>query len=230
MSGVALKVGSGPHGLSVMKFTLIYDGDLKASGKHGAKVLAKWEIRKQLHPQLKSLWATNPVLIAVNRNRLVPTSEFVLTQSGAGGDTNMVQSHRLQHSFKQDVCATLNRGSHEFIPLVRDSLDLKCGLKIIFLRREEPGRIYQAGDLDNRLKTLFDALSVPNRDQIIDGDLYAEPIYCLLEDDRLISRIDVDTQQLLREEGGSKHEVRLVIEVDVRIIKFPPYNSPFLGE
>jgi hypothetical protein len=35
-------------------------------------------------------------------------------------------------------------------------------LKITLLRPEEPGAIIlQSGDIDNRLKTLFDALSVP---------------------------------------------------------------------
>jgi hypothetical protein len=212
-----------------MKFTLTYDGDLKANnGKH--KVLEKWKIRKHFHPQLETLWATNPALVSVDRNRLVPTSEYSVTQSGAGGDANTIRPRQLTGSLiNKDVCAPIVRGSHQFIPLVRDSLALKCGLKVIFLRREEPGRIYQAGDLDNRIKTLFDALSVPTADQLI-NDLTEEPIYCLLEDDRLISRIEVDTQQLLRDESGSKHGVRLVIEVDVRITKFYNYNSPFLGE
>jgi hypothetical protein len=226
MSGVSLKAGSGPYGLSLMKFTLTYDGELRSNDRPRAK----WEIRKHFHPQLKTLWTINPVLIAVERNRLIPTSESVMTQSGAGGDIKMTRHHRMTGAFTNiDVCAPLKRGNYEFIPLVRESLALKCGLKIIFLGKEEPGRLYQGGDLDNRIKTLFDALSVPNSDQLI-GDHDTGPTYCLLEDDSLISRIEVDTQQLLRGENGSKHEVQLIIEVDVRITKFHAYNSPFLGE
>ena len=45
---------------------------------------------------------------------------------------------------------------------VRKSLDLGCSLKVNFLRNESVGSlITQADDLDNRIKTLFDALRMP---------------------------------------------------------------------
>jgi hypothetical protein len=66
-------------------------------------------------------------------------------------------------------------------------------LEDYFLRKEEPGRLYQGGDLDNRLKTLFDALSVPNKEQVVDDPTMVEQVYCLLEDDRLITKVDIDT-------------------------------------
>jgi hypothetical protein len=112
---------------------------------------------------------------------------------------------------------------------VRDSLALRCGLKILFLRKEPPGRVYQGGDIDNRLKTLFDSLSVPNRDQAVD-ERSDEPIHCLLENDALITRIDVDTQRWLIHPRASKHQVLLAIEVDVRVTDSRLYNQPFLGE
>ena len=103
------------------------------------------------------------------------------------------------------------------MPLVRESLSLHCGLKIIYLRKEDIGNlVYQGGDVDNRIKTLFDALSVPNEDQIIDDPNTDDPIYCLLEDDRLISGFSIETQRLLSNPNASTHDVRLVIEVDVR--------------
>jgi hypothetical protein len=42
-------------------------------------------------------------------------------------------------------------------------LSLACGLDILFLRRDMPGvpLIHSGGDIDNRLKTLFDALKIP---------------------------------------------------------------------
>jgi hypothetical protein len=34
-------------------------------------------------------------------------------------------------------------------------------LNILFLRADIPGKVVQSGDIDNRLKTLFDALRMP---------------------------------------------------------------------
>ena len=57
---------------------------------------------------------------------------------------------------------------------------LTCGLKILFLRKEGPGKlILQGGDIDNRLKTLLDALKMPSdlseivKDATIDDPIFA---------------------------------------------------------
>jgi hypothetical protein len=92
------------------------------------------------------------------------------------------------------------------------------------------GQDLSGGDLDNRLKTLFDALSVPNPDQIVDDKTIDDPIHCLLEDDSLITKIDVDSQRLLSRPNASKHEVQLIIEVDVRVTQSRTYNQPFWGD
>jgi hypothetical protein len=53
--------------------------------------------------------------------------------------------------------------SAKYIPLIRKSLHLACALDIQFLRHEEPGLlVLQGGDLDGRLKTLFDAMRMPS--------------------------------------------------------------------
>jgi len=127
-----------------------------------------------------------------------------------------------------DVCALIQRGSRKFLPLVRNELALKCALK--FLRKEEPGRLIQEGDLDNRLKTLFDALAVPDDQQIVEDDSIADPIYCLLENDALITGCAIETHRLLSRPGASKREVHLLIEVDVRVTQARYYYHPFLGD
>jgi hypothetical protein len=125
----------------------------------------------------------------------------------------------------------IEKGGRSFIPLVRKSFALKCALKIIFLRQEEPGRIYQGGDIDNRLKTLLDALSVPPHPEHVIGDDHLDgPIYCLMEDDELITGIDVETHTLLSRPGASKHEVGLIITVDVRVTHPRYYNQSFMGD
>jgi len=52
---------------------------------------------------------------------------------------------------------------------------------------------------------------------------------CLLEDDALITAIDVKSEQLLGSAGDPSH-VRLAIEVDVRVAHPRSYNSIFSGE
>ena len=43
---------------------------------------------------------------------------------------------------------------------------VSCELEIKALSHDPFGAVIQSGDLDNRLKTLFDALCIPNKDQI----------------------------------------------------------------
>jgi hypothetical protein len=88
-----------------------------------------------------------------------------------------------------------------FIPLVTEKQFLHCSIEILFLRHEDTGNlVFQGGDIDGRVKTIFDALRLP---QI--GELAAEekpeadenPFFVLLEDDKLISQVAVSTEQLL---------------------------------
>jgi hypothetical protein len=51
---------------------------------------------------------------------------------------------------------------YRFVPLVTLDLELLCNIEILFLRFGNPGGVInRVGDIDNRLKTLFDALSMP---------------------------------------------------------------------
>jgi len=93
---------------------------------------------------------------------------------------------------------------------------LTADLDITLLRPGSPG-VLSGGDIDNRLKTLFDALTIPNKDQIPSSDTPdpdASPIHCLLEDDGLITGIRVATDRLLDSAVG-RSEVLLVIRVAV---------------
>jgi hypothetical protein len=210
-----------------MKFTLTYDGELRPN----ADPRRKWEIRKQLHPQLQTLWSLSPALHILKLRRYIPEGGYYLIESHHKGDSvDNIQNESIKNAPHIDLCAPIEMSGHQFLPVVRDILALQCGLNIIFLRQEKPGKIYQGGDLDNRLKTLFDALSMPNADQIIPGDNYASPIHCLLEDDSLISSLTVETRQLLSQASISPHYVRLLIEVEVKVTISRFYNQSFLGE
>ena len=55
------------------------------------------------------------------------------------------------------------------------------------------------------------------------------PLYCLLEDNSLVSGLDIESEKLLNGRGTSRDYVRLNIEVDVRVRQATIYNQSFLG-
>jgi len=118
-------------------------------------------------------------------------------------------------------------GHFKFLPLVTSKRDLHCQLEIVFLRPGPPGRlVIQGGDIDNRIKTLFDALRVPSSPNEIPDTNRSGPgiICCLLEDDSLISGFSVQTDQLLGGEAGGGQpipdsHVHLLIRVTVKLSK-----------
>ncbi len=106
---------------------------------------------------------------------------------------------------------------------------LICALDILMLRNGPPGKVRT--DIDNRLKTLFDALQMPNSDQL--GGKTPEPgqdpFYVLLADDRLITRVAVTSDMLLEPVEGVEDAVRLVIDVNVRPYAVTWENASFAG-
>jgi hypothetical protein len=216
-----------------MKFTLTYDGPLPASANK-PKPQAKWDIRKALHPQLKDLWTSHPALREVEDNRHFPKrGGATLTQSHHlyPGPVNPVRVlSNIGHDGIIDLCESIEKHGAWFRPLVRESHALQCGLKITFLRQEAPGKIYQAGDLDGRMKTLLDALAMPqHREQVLGTATRLDPIYCLLEDDALVSGLEIESERLLTDQTNPQDYVRLNIEVGVRVRQATIYNQSFLG-
>jgi hypothetical protein len=130
-----------------------------------------------------------------------------------------------------DLCEAVEKHGGWFKPLVRETFSLHCGLKILFLRKEPPGKVYQGGDIDGRIKTLLDALTMPqHREQVLEkiGDRL-HPIYCLLEDDSMVSGLQVETERLLTDQNHPADYARLIIEVDVRVRQATIYNQSFFG-
>jgi hypothetical protein len=223
----------GIWGLPVMKFTLTFDGFLPPSANK-PKNEDKWTIRNQLSPQFKDLWSSHPALIEVEANRHFPKT----------GGTTLRQTHHLypgpievaewtassKPSEILDLCEPIEKHGAWFRPLIRESYALHCGLKIIFLRQEPPGKVYQGGDIDGRIKTLLDGLTMPqHKEQVLATASKMDPIYCLLEDDSLVSGLDVESERLLTDKHNSVNFVRLIIQVDVRVKRAIIYNLSFLG-
>jgi hypothetical protein len=191
--------------------------------------LKKWDIRKKIDPQLRELWKVNHVLRQLETRRYWPKGGGWLIE---GHHSNESPEHNHKGPDSIDLIEEIPKGGRSFLPLVRDSLLLVCGLKILFLRKEKPGKIYIGGDIDNRIKVFLDRLCVPSHsDSVIKSDeSITDPIYCLLEDDGLISNISVETHSLLSGGDCSDSDVKMIVEVDVRATRFTAYNSVFLGE
>ncbi len=129
----------------------------------------------------------------------------------------------------QAIADDWQRCGRRFVPLVTEEMCLSCSLDVLFLRPETPGRLVQSGDIDNRLKTLFDAMRIPANMGEAGGPPAEDeenPIFCLLEDDNLISEIRIATDNLLllpNERESNKHDVFLVIDVKLDV----PVHSPW---
>lgn len=213
----------------IMKFTLNYRGELRASSGRGSSRLDdKWKIRRQIHPQLKELWKTHHVLSRIGVEAVIPSF-----------DKGFMQTY-VHHSVDEspidlgpdavNLIEPMEVEGKSFIPLVRESMSLVCDLDILFLRKGEPGQLVsQSGDIDNRIKTLLDGLRMPINAAEIGNKRVYRPMYCLLEDDSLITGLNVRTDQLLDPLIKGRHGVHLIIRVTVNVIHVRPYNMRLLG-
>ena len=204
-----------------LEFRLTYAGQLLGSSRNNTRAAHKHEIRKIFHHQMKRLWGTVPHLKQGSR---VTKSAFRVTEG-----------HEERTYLVDDIASKYNRFEYSFVPLVTEYLDLMCAVEILFLRLDEPGKLIQGGDIDNRLKTLFDSLRLPkNKDELGGHDSPDEsefPFFVLLEDDSLISKVSVETDTLLEPVKGndvSTNDVRLVITVRVRPQQLDFDNTQFV--
>jgi hypothetical protein len=106
------------------------------------------------------------------------------------------------------------------VPLVTHEIDVLCGLEVLFLRPDKPGDVMWAGDIDNRIKTLIDALRIPMANERYDQRIPEDdekPFFVLMEEDKLVTKLTVDTDQLLDFDSPQQaNEVMLVVTVRVR--------------
>lgn len=123
-------------------------------------------------------------------------------------------------------------GGQHFRPIVQDELKLTAHLGILMLKPGQPGGLVKdRGDIDNRLKTLFDALSAPaTAQQVQSSDLgksKEDPLYVVLQDDRLVTAVNVTTDRLLG--AHSLDDVRLVITVTLKATSLIYGNMPLVS-
>jgi len=191
-----------------MKFTLVFQGRLPASGnKSKTKDVA--EIRAKLSPQMETLWNTHKALEEMRGAAHVRDPADPL---------NFIP-----------LFGALQVGESTYTPLVRSSLHLACDLNILFLRQEDPGSlISQGGDIDGRIKTLLDALRMPSADEDRAAGVVGMNQHVVMENDALVTSLKVDTERLLFPQTTHQHEVHLVIEVGIRVLRVVEQNTCLL--
>jgi hypothetical protein len=99
------------------------------------------------------------------------------------------------------------------------------------LRHEEPFNLLkQGGDLDGRIKTLFDALRMPDpKNEYVGETPIANPLYVLLEDDALIYEFSLKSGRLLGADPSKNHAVRLNIDVTIKVLRVFEQNQCLVG-
>src|SRR5262245_35492988 len=167
----------------VMEFRLVYQGVLNSTGNKSA-VGHTHAIRRYLHKQLANLWRTAPILrMAAGQTQ--------------GAILNINTLHGKMSLNITELVEIYGRAGKHFVPLVCDENSITCSLDILLLRRDL-GTVLVSGDLDGRIKTLIDALTIPNRglkkEDLEDGE--EDPMYCLMSDDKLISEVKVTADYL----------------------------------
>jgi hypothetical protein len=204
-----------------MEFRLIYSGPLHAETKRQARAEEKHKIRKVFHRQLSELWKQHPVLQRQAVDRLIRYRTPLNMISDPGPGVEQIMSHRSGKPWLEIVADDHARLGYRFVPLVRKAGGFTCSLDILFLRRDNPGSlVHTGGDIDNRIKVLLDGLRTPNTSAEIGGflpEVDENPFHCLLEDDSLITALNITTDRLLlpvdESAGERKNDVHLVIHV-----------------
>lgn len=171
-----------------MRFRLVYDGRIKSNSDNRDK----WAIRRAFEPQIRRLWDQEPLSHLARYKDPEQTKEW---------------------------CLNIDRHGVKYVPLVSTKLKIFAELDVLFLTANKPGDIiHNGGDLDNRMKTLLDGLTTPANNQVPPADFQTTDGYfhCLLEDDKLVTRVAIEADQHLTLERKSLF-VLAIINVKIRL-------------
>lgn len=194
-----------------VRFRLLYSGNQLTSNGTPSN---KHAIRRDFHLQLKQLWSSKPKLLSLAH---VYGGLYINGREEIGFTKEEAREAYFNH-----LGSLYERGGFRFVPLVTEELKLDVKLDILFLRPDSHPLIYQGGDLDNRLKTLFDSLQVPGTTSGLGGapEEDEDPFFVLLEDDQLINEFSVSTDALLmlpHQRALDAKDTFLVIDVKISI-------------
>lgn len=223
-----------PDLVTIMEIRLIYKGQLLATGNDHLKPVSPerdrdiHRIRRDIHQQLKTLWDKHPTLVAKKNTGWMDWATDWKSHSGNWfliKQWRETRSDEMPPNVHTEIEALGNRFKKcdfQFVPLVNDLFNTVCALDILFLRREDPGQLIttqSGGDIDNRIKTLLDALQIPSSCTQIDGLPTSDetPFYTLLQDDGLVTELKVTTDRLLMPLGKREQQNDVVLIIHAHI-------------
>jgi hypothetical protein len=188
-----------------MKFKLLYFGEILVNPKKRAQHIS--DIRMQFHPQLKKLLEHSP--------------------------WNNMTRYMMPGATKSPV-TTKHVGGIDFNPIITPNLKLIAELDIQMLHPEIVG--VARTDIDNRIKTLLDGLRCPQNEHEISENTPRNigPIYTLLDDDHLVTKMSINTSHLLSQQifphdpNRINEPVFMMVDVNVRVAEGTLENLPFM--
>lgn len=207
-----------------MEFRLTYKGRLPAQSSSESRLKEKHAIRRVFHKQLRQLWHTHPFTSRYTE-LFSGFKPYIMNYQGTRQTVLIpLEGLPILRTVAERIGYKYRRCGYRFVPLIGEAFgagtETVCALDILFLRRDPPGRglIVSGGDIDNRLKVLFDAMRMPENCDEVRGVTPADdenPFFCLLQDDNLITDVKVTTDQLLTplESDENVNDVQLIIHV-----------------
>lgn len=190
----------------IMRFTLTYSGDeLRTSGssRSGGRNPEKQALRAHFHPQLLKVWDRHFSYRQVNRTILSAPVKRHDRWEAPGPERTSLASLLFRHRIRDS----------SFIPLLTPNMEVHCHIALQLGRPVKFGTIFAGGDLDGRLKTLFDALAVPARDENFPDHAPEGEYLCLLSDDDLITGLSIESYELLDSVPESRVDITLHITI-----------------
>lgn len=192
-----------------LQFRLTYEGHVFGSG-NGGDHSHKHDIRRVFHSQLKRHWEIYP--------QVKRMADIQYDENSGKSQLDCLADEYAKFGFR-------------FVPLVHKFGEFTevmpiVSLDILFLRSGRPGGVLKSADIDGRLKTIFDALRMPELKQEV-GNLTPtsdeDPFYVLVSDDRFIGNVSITTDTLLQPTAAAgmggfndHHDARLVIGVKIQ--------------
>lgn len=149
-----------------MKFRLTYAGIVKSSGNK-PKAVNKHKIRLAFHEQLLVLWGSNPILRDFSQEQFPNMERAIEPDFAATVDEAIAGKEPKKYPYSELLIAKHKLHDVNWHPLVTTESGLISEVDILMLRPNDSKSIVQGGDIDGRVKTIFDALSIPKNGDVL---------------------------------------------------------------
>jgi hypothetical protein len=189
---------------NLIEFHLLYEGQLLGSNNE-SRPEEKHAIRRIFHPQLRQLWKVKQSFRYLANRFFTESidkpevSKAWLEFSSTPHSNQEIEEYKINAGLAA-IGKMWTKAGFDLVPLVVPQLSPRCSIEILLLRPEEDRSIFRRGDIDGQVRTLLDALRIPDHTGETGGAEPSEdekPLFCLLQDDRLVSEVKVTSDQLL---------------------------------